>query len=80
MELIIGIKNARENALGKLGESLAEDALKKNGFTNVRNLKLERNNHPYADIVAEKEGNKYLISVKTRNENQQNGKLNTNYN
>ena len=78
--MVLSKKNQRISAIGKLGESLAENALKRNGFKNVQNLNEIRNNHPYGDILAEKRGKKYIISVKTRNEKRDNGALNESYN
>lgn len=37
-------------------------------------------NETFADIECEKDGLKYIISVKARNKYQKNGKLNTRYN
>ena len=37
-------------------------------------------NETFADIVCEKDGEKYVVSVKARNKFQKNGKLNTRYN
>ena len=70
----------RTSALGRIGERLAEDALRKNGFTNVHNLNRSKHNHPYADLIAEKDGKQYFIGVKARNETRDCGTLNESYN
>lgn len=69
----------RISKLGRLGETLAEEQLNANGFSNVKNLN-ESINYPFADLVAELKGVRFLISVKTRNEFQANGKLNPCFN
>ncbi len=71
---------ARSHKLGKIGEQWAEALLARNGFTNVQSLNAERSNHSYADIYAEKDGGRYVISVKTRNKLQVSGALNGSYN
>lgn len=70
----------RTSALGRIGESLAEQALRKNGFSNIRNLNRLRHNQPYADLIAEKNGQRYFIGVKARNETRDCGLLNESYN
>lgn len=57
----------RWKRLGYLGEELAEPLLANNGFTNIRNLNHEQMNFAYADFYAERNGTKYVISVKARN-------------
>ncbi len=57
----------RNQRLGSIGEQWAEMLLSRNGFTNIENLNNKRKNHAYADIYAEKNGERYVISVKTRN-------------
>ncbi len=71
-----------KNKLGDLGEKIAIDVISRpqNGFVNVRNLNVEHPNHPYVDLYAERDGEKYVISVKTRRKYRINGKLNDNYN
>lgn len=71
---------ARSHKLGKIGEQWAEALLARNGFTNVQSLNAEQANHSYADIYAEKDGERYVISVKTRNKLQASGALNGSYN
>lgn len=71
---------ARKKSLGELGELFALKALVDQKFDKIRNLNDQTMNEKYADIVAEKDGLKYVISVKSRNKYQINGKLNTRYN
>jgi len=69
----------RAKSLGALGELLAIKALVDNGFNNIRNLNDQKKNYPYADLYAERGKEKYVISVKTRNRYQRNGRLNSRY-
>jgi hypothetical protein len=62
--------------LGNIGEFLAEKLLKSNGFSNIVNLNRIKNNFPFADFRAEKDGTGFLISVKTRNKYENNGRPN----
>ncbi len=71
---------SRARSLGALGELLAIKALVDNGFINIKNLNDQKRNYPYADLYAEREGNKYVISVKARNRYENNGRLNSRYN
>ncbi len=71
---------ARKKSLGELEELFALKALVDQKFDKIRNLNDQKMNEKFADIVAEKEGVKYVISVKARNKYQVNGKLNTRYN
>ncbi len=70
---------ARKKSLGELGELFALKALVDNRFDKIRNLNDKTRNETFADIECEKNGVKYVISVKTRNKYQKNGKLNTRY-
>ncbi len=70
----------RSKSLGALGELLAIKALVDNGFNGIRNLNDGKRNHPFADLYAERNNEKFVISVKTRNRYQSNGKLNSRYN
>ena len=65
----------RRSLLGVFGEQLAAEALEKNGFRNVQNLNDERSNYPYADLIAEREGARFFIGVKARNERRADGRL-----
>ena len=67
----IKIKNNIENKrktklLGELGERLAFEQLRKNGFKNVRNLNDTKKNYEFADLIAERGEKTFVISVKTR--------------
>jgi len=72
----------RIGRLGELGEALAEDALRRNGFQNICNLNRERrHNYEFADLIAERKGERFFIGVKARNEMRSNGVgLNESYN
>jgi hypothetical protein len=61
----------RITRLGRLGEILAAERLKHNGFTDVDDLNAGRTNFPFADLLATSGGVRYLIGVKTRNEMRQ---------
>ena len=65
--------------LGVIGEKIAEQLLRKNGFTKVANLNSSNLNFHYADLVAWKNGKRYAISVKMRNKYERSGKLNSRY-
>ena len=69
----------RTKSLGEIGELYAIKALVDNGFINIKNLNDVKMNYPYADVFAEKNGRKYVISIKARNKWESNGRLNTNY-
>jgi hypothetical protein len=71
---------ARKKSLGELGELFAIKALVDNKFDRIRNLNDHSMNETFADIACEKDGEKYVVSVKARNKFQKNGKLNTRYN
>ena len=71
----------RNKALGELGELVALKTLVDNGFEKISHLNdTKRKNFPFADLLAEKDGKKYAISVKARNKFQKNGTLNNRYN
>jgi hypothetical protein len=71
---------ARKKSLGELGELFAIKALVDKRFDRIRNLNDNHMNERYADIECEKDGLRYVISVKARNKYQENGKLNSRYN
>ncbi|MBL8025185.1 MAG: hypothetical protein JNL74_02170 [Fibrobacteres bacterium] len=71
---------ARKKSLGELGELFAIKALVDNKYDKIRNLNDDHMNEAFADLSCEKNGTKYVISVKARNMFQINGKLNTRYN
>ncbi len=70
----------RISRLGALGEQLAEECLTTAGFEHIENLNRRMNNYPFADILAMRNGVRYFIGVKTRNEFQADGKINPSYN
>lgn len=70
----------RMQALGQWGENKTLALLKHAGFMQERDVNAETCNHPFGDIYAERDGVRYLISVKTRNKFQTSGLLNPCYN
>jgi hypothetical protein len=70
---------ARKKSLGELGELFALKALVDKKFDRIRNLNDNLRNEPYADIECEKDGLKFIISVKARNKFQRDGKINSRY-
>lgn len=70
----------RKKSLGELGELFALKALVDKKFDRIRNLNDNSMNEAFADIACEKNGEKYIVSVKARNKFQKNGKLNARYN
>jgi hypothetical protein len=79
MDMTTYLRIERTSKLGRLGEQLAEDRLHDAGFKDIRNLN-RGVNFPYADILASRAGKPFLIGVKSRNEFQENGKINPTYN
>ena len=75
------IKEAsRKKSLGELGELFAIKALVDNQFDKIRNVNDIQMNETFADIICEKDNQKYIVSVKARNMYQINGKINSRYN
>ena len=75
------IQVERMTKLGRLGEVLAAERLKEYGFTEIEDLNERRTNYPFADIIASRDGTRFLIGVKTRNEMRQGDVgLNASYN
>jgi len=72
--------NDRRKTLGDLGEEIAQELLRENGFEKIRNLNEIQPNHRFGDLLAERDGRRYLISVKARNAYTQAGSLNPTYN
>lgn len=71
----------RKKSLGELGELVALKTLVDKGFEKITHLNdATRANFPFADLLAEKDGKRYAISVKARNKFQKNGRLNNRYN
>jgi len=71
---------SRKRSLGELGELFALKALVDNKFDKIRNLNDISMNETFADISCERNGERFIISVKSRNKYQKNGKLNARYN
>ena len=71
---------SRKKSLGELGELFAIKALVDNRYDKIVNLNDKKMNFPFADLYAEKDGKKFIISVKARNKYQKNHKLNAHYN
>jgi len=69
----------RKKSLGELGELFGIKALVDNSFERVVNLNDKKMNYPYADLYAEKENKKYVVSIKARNKYQKNNLLNSRY-
>jgi len=70
----------RASLLGSFGESLAENVLRAAGFTNIQNLNRLKMNFPFGDVCAERNAEKFVISVKIRNRYEAHtGKLNARY-
>jgi hypothetical protein len=65
------IRLERITKLGRLGEDLAAERLKHEGFTDIENLNLRRNNYPFGDLLATRRAVRYFIGVKARNEMRQ---------
>ena len=65
------LRNERTTRLGRIGEVLAAERLEQSGFSDVADLNATQTNYPFADISAVREGKRFLISVKTRNEMRQ---------
>ena len=61
----------RISKLGRLGEELVAERLHHHGFTNIENLNLRRRNYPFGEVLATKDGVRYFIGVKARNEMRQ---------
>lgn len=71
---------SRKKSLGELGELFALKALVDQKFDKIRNLNDNLMNESFADIECEKDGVKFIISVKARNKFQKSGQLNKRYN
>ena len=69
----------RKKSLGELGELFAIKALVDNSFEKIVNLNDSKMNYPFADLYAEKDNKKYIISIKARNKYQKNHTLNSRY-
>lgn len=70
----------RTKALGDWGERTAAAALEWAGFAGIFDLNSNRLNHPFGDLLAERDGKRFLVGVRTRNRLTANGVLNASYN
>lgn len=64
----------RTKALGAWGERTAAVALERAGFGGIIDLNSNWLNHPFGDLLAERDGRRFLVGVRTRN------RLNASYN
>lgn len=69
----------RSQLLGDYGEELINNLLLENKFTNIKDLNKPIRGQRFADFYAERDGNRYVISVKTRNKLEITGVLNSRY-
>jgi hypothetical protein len=75
--VVLGVDTARRGSkLGFIGEQLALMELSLHGFTAIKHLNYPKKNHPFADVYAEHNGEKFWISVKTRNKYQNDETIN----
>ena len=65
------LKLERISKLGRLGEDLVAERLEHHGYTNIEDLNVRRHNYPFGDLLATKNGIRYFIGVKARNEMRQ---------
>ena len=70
----------RKKSLGELGELFGIKALVDSRFERVVNLNDRKMNYPYADLYAEKDNQRFIVSIKARNKYQKNHTLNAHYN
>jgi len=61
----------RIEKLGQLGEKLAAERLAVNGFTEIEDLNSIRVHYPFGDLLATRDGVRYFVGVKARNEMRQ---------
>jgi hypothetical protein len=62
------VRLERITKLGRLGEVLVAELPHEHGFTDIENLNRRRQNYPFGDILATRNGVRHFIGVKTRNE------------
>jgi len=72
-------ESQRKKSLGELGELFGIKALVDCSFEKVANLNDRKMNYPYADLYAERDGKKFIISIKARNKYQKDHMLNAYY-
>ena len=65
------LKLERISRLGRLGEDLVAERLQLHGYSDIENLNLRRHNYPFGVLVATKNGIRYFVGVKARNEMRQ---------
>lgn len=70
----------RKKSLGELGELFGIKALVDSSFEKVVNLNDRKMVYPYADLYAEKDNKRFIVSIKARNKYQKNNSLNAHYN
>jgi len=71
----MALEKASKLMLGNIGEDLPNSE-----FTDIQNLNAVKHNFPVFDILAKKDGEVYVFSVKARKRFGQNGKINPCYN
>lgn len=76
---LTSIEGKRFKMLGDIGECIAMEVLLYNQFQNIVDLNEVKTNFAFADFSAERDGKKYLISVKTRNKYESSGRINSRY-
>lgn len=76
---LTSIEGKRFKKLGDIGESIAMEVLLYNQFQSIVDLNEVKTNFPFADFSAERDGKKYLISVKARNKYERSGGVNSRY-
>ena len=76
---MVRINPDRDKLVGGTGERLAMHLLEIAGFKNIQNLNDVKANFPFGDIIAERGGKKFVISVKARNKRTRSGTLNSRY-
>jgi hypothetical protein len=73
-------EHARRNALGHWGELKSLVLFERAKFANIRYLNDPNPHHPFADVLAHKNGEPYIVGVKTRCKFKDDGRLNDYYN
>ena len=73
------IEAFRKKSIGDIGENIAIEVLTENGYSNVINVNANKMNETFGDVLCEKDGERFIVSVKARNKYQIDGKLNGSY-